>query len=74
MKRGCVRERMGAFDRLPPAARHALANAVFDWSPRSAEAMIAKRGLSPPEAARAIARADRKVLQRPAHLPCPTKR
>jgi hypothetical protein len=54
---------MRAYDKLPPVVRRALANAVFDYA---AQPFLTdfRRGLSPKEIAKEIARWDRELIER----------
>jgi hypothetical protein len=54
---------MRAFDKLPPVVRRALANAVFDWAAQPFLTDL-RRGLSPKEVVKLIARCDRLDLAR----------
>ena len=59
---------MAAFDKLPPSARKALADAVFSWAPQPVLTRW-RKGLpgyrSGPDIAKTIARWDKKHLSKP---------
>jgi hypothetical protein len=52
-----------AYDKLPPLARRALADAVFDWAPQQFLSLH-RSGASPKEIAEDIARCDRLLLEK----------
>jgi Family of unknown function (DUF6525) len=55
---------MRAYDKLPPAVRRALADAVFDWVPQPFLKHFRRDGWSPEEIVKLIADLDQEDLAR----------